>query len=520
MDADFLNPRYEGLSDPFLLTDMEAAIERLVLASTRGERVLIYGDYDVDGVTAAAEMQEILSLIGVKEVEVMLPDRFVDGYGMSLRVVERAISGNFSLVVTVDCGSNNSEVISKLKESGVDTVVTDHHELMSGVPEDAVAVVNPKRGDIGPLRNLCGAGVAFFVARAAVKRGLIPAGREKWLLDLAAIGTVCDSMVLTGENRVICKYGLIVLSKTRRVGLAELMRVAHVKTLNTEAIGFQIGPRLNAAGRLKSADLAFELLTTSSRARAAELALELDRLNAERKKQQTEAMAEISVGSEPVIVASGAWHEGVLGIIAGRLVERYHRPAFVLSLMEDGEYKGSGRSFGEFNLAQAIAECSELLVSGGGHAEACGLRVKKGCLDNFREQISEYYKGLGLQNQERFLEVAEDLEVAKLSELSLEFTEEMMQLEPFGNGNLEPVFLLSSVTVLEVSAMGSEGKHLRMLVRDSNGTMMKLVAFYARESWFKVELGSLVDVWINVIANEWNGSKSVEGRIVRISEME
>ena len=532
ISQEFLDPAYDGLADPFLLPDMDALVSRLKLAGTRGERVLIYGDYDVDGVTASAIMREVVLAMGVSEVEVMLPDRFRDGYGMSSRVVERAVNGGFSLVVTVDCGSNNGAVIEELAASGVDVVVTDHHELSNGVPSGALAVVNPKRTDDvatldeaqiearASLRELCGAGVAFFVARAAVLQGLIPEGQEKWLLDLAAIGTVCDSMVLTGENRIICKYGLLVLSKTRRVGLSELMRVAHVKTLNTEAIGFQIGPRLNAAGRLRSADLAFELLTTASRARASELALELDRLNSERKKQQTEAMSEIAVGSEPVIVAAGAWHEGVLGIIAGRLTEKYRRPSFVLTEVSGGDYKGSGRSFGDFNLALAVSECSDLLVSGGGHAEACGVRVQAGRLDDFRARVNEYYSRLELRNQERFLEITHDLEISSLAELSLEFTEELAQLEPYGNGNPEPVFLLSPVTVLEASAMGSEGKHLRLLVRDASGTMMKLVAFYAPADWFKIALGSLVDVWINVVANEWNGSRSVEGRIVRILEIE
>lgn len=509
---------------------MERAVERLQEASTRGERVLIYGDYDVDGVTASAIMGEIMKFLGV-EFEVMLPDRFRDGYGMSLRAVDFAVNQGCSLVVTVDCGSNNGEVISKLASSGVDVIVTDHHELLSGVPEGAVAVVNPKRADDATglseekiearaaLRELCGAGVAFFVARALVLRGLIPEGQEKWLLDLAAIGTVCDSMKLTGENRVICYYGLKVVAKTRRVGLAELMRVAKVKRLDSEALGFQIGPRLNAAGRLASADLAYELLTTTSRARATEAAAELDRLNSERKRQQNAAMAEIAetgVGTEPVIVASGAWHEGVLGIIAGRLVERYRQPAFVLTEVDGGEYKGSGRSFGEFNLALAVSECQDLLVSGGGHAEACGLRVRRGRLDDFRAAVNKYYRGLKLSNQGRFLEVAEDLEVARLSELSLELTEELAALEPYGEGNPEPVFLLPGVTVLEVSRMGEEGKHLRLLVRDGTGVMMKLVAFYARESWFEVAPGERVNAWINVVLNEWNGAKTVEGRLVRL----
>ena len=519
----FLHPCYEKLSDPFLLPDMSEAVERLLEASSRGEKVLIYGDYDVDGVTASTIMAEALELIGISEVEIMLPDRFVDGYGMSSKVVERAVDGGFSLVVTVDCGSGNGAVISELAAKGVDVIVTDHHEMPSGVPEDAVAIVNPKRPDVdcGSLRELCGAGVAFYVARALVAKGAIPEGREKWLLDFAAIGTICDSMLLTGDNRIICYFGLIVLEKGARVGLSELMRIAGTKTLNTEAIGFQIGPRLNAAGRMETAELSLRLLRTKSRTEAAELAKELNELNKERKRQQNEAVsgvAEKGVGNEPVIVVSGPWHEGILGIIAGRLTERYRRPSFVLT--ENG-LKGSGRSFGDFDLSQALEAVSDDLESGGGHAAACGLRVKEGALEAFRAHINEYYKGLGLvqAEQEKFLLEKEDLSVEAISDFTLDFIEEMSQLEPFGNGNPEPVFLLSDVTVMEVRKMGADEKHLRLTVRDNLGTIIKLVAFYARGSWFELLPGERVDVWVNVCVNEWNGSVNVEGRILRVERI-
>lgn len=522
--SSFLHPSYEGLSDPFLLPDMDKAVSRLLKAATEGKKVLVYGDYDVDGVTAATIMAETLELIGVPEVEIMLPDRFIDGYGMSKRVVSRVKEGGFSLVVTVDCGSGNGEVIKELAAAGVDVVVTDHHEMLSGVPKDAVAVVNPKRedADCGDLRELCGAGVAFYVARALVSKGAIPEGREKWLLDLAAIGTICDSMTLSGDNRIICYYGLIVLGKTARVGLSELMRVAGAKTLDSEAIGFQIGPRLNAAGRMETAELSLRLLRTKSRTEAAELARELDSLNKERRRQQNEAVsgvAETGVGDEPVIVVSGPWHEGILGIIAGRLTERYRRPAFVLTELTEGGYKGSGRSFGEFDLSKALEAVSDDLESGGGHAAACGLRVKEGTLEAFKGHINEYYKGLGLRDQGRFLEASEDLEVEAISEFTLDFIEELALLEPFGNGNPEPVFLLPGVTIMEVRKMGADEKRLRLTVKDGLGTMMKLVAFFARPSWFEVMPGERADIWVSVMKNEWNGSVSVEGRILRIGDM-
>ena len=538
-DAGFLSPAYEECADPGLLPDMARAVERIRKAIDRGEKVLIYGDYDVDGVTASTIMYDTLRLAGISEVEVMLPNRFLDGYGMSKKVVQKAAETGVGLVVTVDCGSRNHEIIGELRENGIDTIVTDHHECGESLPE-AVAVVNPKRRDalemasggarsaqerskaervVGGLRELAGAGVAFKVAQALVLAGMIPEGQEKWLLDLVLIGTVCDSMRMTGENRRLCYYGMKVLAKTRRPGLKELMRVAGTKRIGGEAIGFQLGPRLNAAGRMETAEHALKLLMASSRMEAASLALVLNRLNEQRRNQQNEAVMEIEergVGDEPVIVVDGKWHEGVLGIIAGRLVEEYRRPAFVLAEV-DGALKGSGRSFGEFNLAEALSVCGEYIIGGGGHAEACGLKVEAGKMEDFRRAVNEYYRSLKLENQERFLGVREDLEVREFEDLSLELLEEMRKLEPFGNGNAEPVFLLKEVRVVEASKMGAEGEHLRLTVWDQQGKSMKLVQFRAPEEYLRLQGGETVNVWIQLVENEFRGIRSAEGRILKLA---
>lgn len=517
----FLNPCYEELADPFLLPDMKEAVSRIKRAVSSGEKVLIYGDYDVDGVTATAILHDTLVLVGVNEknIEMMLPDRFRDGYGMSKRVVEKAKAISAGLVLTVDCGSNNGEVVEELLSYGIDVVVTDHHEIMGELPE--TVVVNPKRKDVevaGGLRGLCGASVAFFLARALALEGLIPEGQEKWLLDLAMIGTICDAMELTGENRMICRFGMLVLAKTRRLGLLELMKKAGVKKIDTDAVGFQIGPRLNAAGRMKSADLALELLLTKSRAQAVRLSGELEQLNIERKKQQEQAVSEIEkqgVSEDPVLVVRGKWHEGILGIIAGRLLEQYKRPVVVLSEV-DGVLKGSGRSFGEFNLAEALSECQNLLISGGGHAEACGLKLEPGRFSEFSEVINDYYRGLNLKNQARFLEKYEDLTVGKIASVSLNFMGELELLQPFGEGNPEPLLLLKEVNVRFLDRMGANGKHLKLTVSDMEGGIMRLLAFYAPEEWFEAQPGETVSVLISPFVNEWNGVSEVEGRILRI----
>ena len=528
ISEDFLHPKY--LSDVKIhekLPDIEKATKRIISAIDNGEKIMVYGDYDVDGVTATTVMVEALKLAGVKNVFTMLPDRFIDGYGMSKRSVERAISEQVSLVVTVDCGTNNSEVISELKKAGIDTVVTDHHEVMNEVPKDAVAVVNPKRKPDDNLSELAGVGVAFMVARALVMAGKIPEGQEKWMLDLVLIGTLCDSMKITGVNRELTYYGKKVLEKTRRPGLIELMRVAKATKITSEAIGFQIGPRLNAGGRMESAEISLKLLMTDSKAEAVRLAEELNNLNTERRNEQIAAMNEISEKcdeelSRLVIVVSGEWHEGVLGIIAGRLVEKYHKPAFVLSKVSaedvDGDgfvdvLKGSGRSFGEFNLAEAIKNCPSVL-SGGGHAMACGLKVLPDKLDDFVSEVNTYYASLGLKNQEKFLEVSAEISEDDLGEFTEELLNELSALEPFGEGNEEPIFELRNVEVVESRGVGKDEKHLRMVVEDEKGQRMTLVSFFAPEEWMKTKEGTKVDVTVQLMRNEWNGRVSVEGRIL------
>ncbi len=535
---EFLTPKYEELTPGDELPDMKKAIKKLIEMRDKRAKVLIYGDYDVDGVTATAIMKETLEMMGFLEIVTMLPDRFADGYGMSERLIERAKKEGVKLVVTVDCGSNNPEIITELRVAQIDVIVTDHHELNGEAPKDAVAVVNPKRPefrkkiierqmeivegekkkDLSGLAELSGAGVAFMLAKTLADKGEIKAGQEKWLMDLAMIGTICDAMRLIKDNRIICKFGMIVLEKTRRPGLVELMKVAETKRLNTDAVGFQIGPRLNAAGRMRTAELALELLLTKKKTEAARLAVELDKLNGERKSQQNQAVKEIEKQGkikEPVLVVRGEWHEGIVGIISGRLTEQYKKPSFVLTEV-DGVLKGSGRSFGEFNLALAIQECQDVLVSGGGHAAACGLKLLPENYEEFKRKINSYYMGLGLKNQERFLDVKEDLAVTEVGELNLNLMENISRLEPFGEGNPEPVFLLQEVFVLDVNRMGTEGQHLRMLVRGEDGKAIKLVAFNAEKDWLELEPGGRVNVWMSLVFNEWNGIRSVEGRILKI----
>lgn len=521
---DFLRPQYEKRIDPFTLHSMDKAIARIKQAIEAQERILIYGDYDVDGVTASTVMADTLNLAGInpENIEIMLPDRFADGYGMSPKLITRAKDHQITLVITVDCGSRNHAIIDELNIQGIDTIVTDHHETDTDMPE-AIAIINPHRKDhpTETLQNLAGVGVAFKLAEALVQEQLIKKGQEKWLLDLVLLGTICDSMLITGDNRRLCYYGIKVLEKTRRPGLQELMRRAGVKSINAESIGFQIGPRLNAAGRLDTAELSLNLLRAKSPLDAAPLAEKLEELNKKRKIEQRAATKEIEergITEDPVIIETGKWHEGILGIVAGRLVDAYHKPAFVLTELAGNIYKGSGRSFGDFNLADALEHAKDSIIGGGGHAGAAGVKVEGNNLYQFREQINDYYRSLHLPDQSKYLTQHADLDLTDFSELTLDLLEELKQLEPYGPGNEEPIFSLKNIDLTNVTRMGADRNHLRLDLRDKNGKYLKLVAFYAPEQWLNLDPQlDRIEPLIKLTENDFNGVKSVEARLIDLN---
>lgn len=523
---DFLQPKYEDKIDPFSLKGMKEAVARIKTAIDSHEKILIYGDYDVDGVTASTVMEQTLILAGAHKdnIKIMLPDRFADGYGMSPRLIAKAKDDNATLVISVDCGSRNHDIINELNYEHIDTIVTDHHETTDEMPE-AIAVINPHRKDAPTpeLQNLAGVGVAFKLAEALVQEKLIKSGQEKWLLDLVLIGSICDNMLLLGENRRLGYYGIKVLTKTRRPGLIELMRKASVKNLNAESIGFQIGPRLNAAGRLDTADLSLNLLRAESPVEAAPLAEKLEQLNKKRKTEQISATREIEkrgIKDNPVIIETGYWHEGILGIVAGRLVEEYHKPAFVLTKTNNNIYKGSGRSFGDFNLADALNCVKDTIISGGGHAAAAGVKLDDKNLYEFRERINEYYRSLHLENQEKHLKIHADLDINDFSELNLQFLDELSKLEPYGPGNEEPIFRLKNVEISNVARMGADHNHLRLDLRDRHNKSLKCLAFFAPENWLTLDPADSslkIEPLVKFTENDFNGVKSIEARLIDIN---
>lgn len=539
-------PNYDAAHDPFLLPDMLPAVERLMQAHERHERIVIYGDYDIDGLTATTVLLDAFEQFGFSDVQAFIPNRFVEGYGLTMEAVDRIIDTmQAQLIVTVDCGSLSEAEIVHANERGVDIIVTDHHNV-APVQPPAVGVINPKRllqdypdeyhefilkpdssyqGKLYPFLDLAGVGVAFKLVQALQTRlpGL-PAGQEKWLLDLVALGTVCDIVTLRDENRTNVFWGLKVLAKTRRLGLKALMAVSGVRQEQVKArdLGFGLGPRMNAAGRLDTAEHALAMLRATDKTAALEAARQLDEFNAMRRSRQDAIFKEAVRQAEqyqddPVLVLSGrGWNHGIIGIVAAKIVEKYHKPTYVLEEMEF-EAKGSARSFGDFSVADAIRASDDIITKGGGHKLAAGVTLPTAAIPAFRQRVNQFYQSLQLQDQAALLLPREDV-TAQLGGVTAELVADITRMEPFGPGNPQPILRSNHLSVEQVRRMGSEGQHVKLTLRDETG-QLQMIAFAAPEHFF-VQPGQVVDVWYQPIENEWRGMRQVEGRLLHLAPSE
>ena len=522
LKASFLSPDYSLINDPFLLPDMEKAVERLVLAHEKQEHVAIYGDYDIDGLTSTTLLFDALKHFGFHHVDTFIPNRFVEGYGLTLNAVDSIAKSGAQLIVTVDCGSLNKNEIIRAGELGIDVIVTDHHDVALVQPP-AVAVINPKRPDHKySFVDLAGVGVVFKLVQALQTRlsGLAK-GQEKWMLDLVALGTVCDVVPLLGENRVNTYWGLKVLSKANRTGLKALMDVAMIdtKTINARSLGFGLGPRMNAAGRLETAQSALDMLITNDRDLALEKAQYLDMLNKTRRTDQDKIFREAIVQAEkyindPVLVVSSAdWNHGIVGIVAAKLLEKYKKPTFVLQEMGD-ETKGSARSYGDFSAVAAVRASDDIITKGGGHKLAAGVTLPTKNIAAFRKRVNELYKSQGLINQGLLLLPQADT-TAELCEITEEQINLINQLEPFGNGNPQPIIRSDELLVKNIRKMGSNAQHIKLELQDNNGYKMEFLAFNASEKYL-IKIGDNVSVWYHPDVNEWQGRRSVEGLMLHL----
>ena len=520
----FLQPDYTAVKhDPFLLPDMKKAVARLKQAREQGEKIVIYGDYDIDGLSATALLLDAFGKFGFKDVDAFIPNRFVEGYGMTMGAVDKVRDMGADLIVTVDTGSLCHAEIAYAASLGIDTVVTDHHNVAE-TPPPSVAAVNPKfPGHTYPFRDLCGAGVAFKLVQALqTELDGLPDGYEKWLLDLVALGTVCDIVTLADENRANVYWGLEVLKKQQRPGLKALMAVAGIdpEQVNARHLGFGLGPRMNAAGRLETAQHALDMLTARDGLAALEASERLEELNGKRRGIQDAIFEEACVQAEELaddrvlVVSSDGWNHGVIGIVASKLVEKYKKPVFIIG--ERGEEAtGSARSFGDFSAADAVRAADDIIIKGGGHGAAAGVTLETEKIGDFRRRVNEFYDSLQLTNQERYLLPRADVEIDDFSEIDEELAANLAKMEPFGNGNPEPVLKITRASVLSMRRMGADGQHVKLALRDKNGKVLQMLAFNAPEEFFR-EPGDEVVAWFQPIINEWQGARTVEGRLLHV----
>ena len=469
----FLRPRLSSLSDPFLLPQMETAVSRILAALDQHERIVLFGDYDVDGVTSLALLAEMLRAYGGAP-ELFLPLRMEEGYGLSRESVERCLEQyRPQLLMAVDCGTASVTEIAEFKRRGVDVIVLDHHEPKSALP-NCVAILNPKVTQCG-MEYLCSVGVGFKLCHALLKTRPLPGFDLKSKLDLVALGTVADIVPLRGENRVLVQRGAIEIARTLRIGLRKLMQVAGVRApILPEDIGYRLGPRLNAAGRLSTAEKSLRLLLTQDEGEAAVLAAELDQQNRERQQVETEIFVaatdkingEFDPARDAAIVAGArGWHPGVLGIVASRIVRKYHRPAIVIGFDEKGIGKGSGRSIEGLNMVEALNRCADSLDKYGGHEMAAGLAVREENFDRFAERFRSIAREL-LSEEALQPCLRLDHELA-FTEVDVEFLRWHEMLQPFGNGNPQPLFFAREIEPVAPPRVVNE-KHLIFRLRQGD----------------------------------------------------
>jgi single-stranded-DNA-specific exonuclease len=469
----FLRPRLSSLGDPFLLPQMEAAVSRILTALERHERIVIFGDYDVDGVTSLALFDEMLRAYGGAP-ELFLPLRMEEGYGLSRESVERCLEQHRpQLLIAVDCGTSSCQEIVDLTRRGVDVIVLDHHELKSELPP-CVAIVNPKTANCG-FEYLCSVGVVFKLCHALLKVRPLPHFDLKSQLDLVALGTVADIVPLRGENRVFAQRGTLKIPSSTRPGLRKLVEVSGVRApILAEDIGYRLGPRLNAAGRLSTAERSLRLLLTRDEAEAAMLADFLNQQNRQRQQVEKEivAAAQEKIDKEydaakhaAIVLSERGWHPGVLGIVASRIARKYHRPAIVMSIDENGMGIGSGRSIAGLNLVAALQQCSGRLQKFGGHEMAAGLTVRKEDLDQFAQDFREAARVL-LSQADLQPRLRLDHELA-LAEIDLNLLRWHELLQPFGEGNPQPLFLAREVHPVAPPRLIND-KHLGLYIGQRN----------------------------------------------------
>ncbi len=534
--ARFLSPRYEAdVHDPFLFSQMTLAVERVFAAIAGQERIVIHGDYDADGLSGAVILATTLKKLGHEQYDVFLPHREKDGYGLNTNTVNLLHQQDTRLLITADCGISNIEEIKEAKGLGMDVIVTDHHEQKAELPP--CIILHPKvKGESYPFRDLAGGGVAFKLAQALLRteakqkpeRAQELEAFEKWLLDMVAIASVADMVPLVGENRTLVKYGLMILQKAKRPGIRAMLTHAGVfqngklPELTTVDIGFVIGPRMNAAGRMAHANAAYAALMAQDDIEAMKLAEGLEQTNRERRdlsdkifKQAMEQIGEVPDEPSVLMAQDDSWPMGVVGLIAGKVMEKTYRPVFIMGQF-DGLIAGSGRSIEGFDCTEVLKECADLLKKFGGHPRACGFTIADNAYyEKLKERFNDYAKRV-LTPQDLIPILHIDAQV-HFNDLTWDFYDQLQSLRPFGMGNPEPLLLVRNVKVVDCSGVGKENNHLRCVITDEDGKIMRKVIAFKQPYWVEtLRPGERVDLVFRLDVNEWNGNRELQLKVEEI----
>lgn len=548
---EFLDPEYsQNVHNPFLFKDMEKAVARIFTAIENNERITVHGDYDADGVSSAVIMTSIFRALNYTNFTVFLPHRETDGYGLNLNTVKLLSDEGTKLIITCDCGISNTPEVELANSLSIDVIITDHHSIPEKIPA-AHAIIHPKLpGETYPDQTLCGGAVAFKLTQGILEvhkrtNELLPNGQkhdtfEKWLLDMVAIASVADMVPMLGETRTLTKYGLIVLNKTRRIGLQKLLLEARLmendgslkREIDADTIGFRIAPRINAAGRMGHANVAYKLLVAEAGTDAVDLAFELNNNNNDRQKKTEEYVAEAiaHIKTDPnapvIFVLSENWATGIVGLIASRLKEKYSKPVIAMTYNQ-GQIVGSGRSVEGFNMIANLQSMPECFLKFGGHPMACGFTLAT------PESVAEFKTKLTAN----FIEQTKDLDVTptmlidaelNLEEVNWELYDVLDKFKPFGQCNPKPRYLARGVTVVKIEPIGKDNKHLRLDVKHLTPRIRKTIGWNLcggnggngnGVNWSKeLKIGDKIDLIFEVDVNEWNGNRELQLLIVDLKK--
>jgi single-stranded-DNA-specific exonuclease len=506
----YLNPTRKDFYDPYLLPDIEKALDRIEEAIQKNEKICIYGDYDADGITSTTILKRFFAGINI-DVGTYIPNRLDEGYGLNEAAIRDIANEKYNLIITVDCGITAIDDVKLAKDLGMDVIVTDHHEPLEEIP-DCIAVIDCKRKDSKyPFRELAGCGVAFKLAQAICKRKNLNEDEALKFLDIVCIGTISDIVPLQDENRVITKLGLKLVEQTKNVGLRALINETGFKKIDSGVVAFGISPRINACGRMGHQEIALKLFLTDDPIEARKLASELEKYNKQRQNiekrifQEADQMAEKEKDRVSLILGHEDWHKGVIGIVSSKITDKYFKPSILIDF-EGEDAKGSGRSVPGFDIHEALGKCNTYLKTYGGHSMAIGLSLKKSDFEKFKNEFEEYAKEKVDTTQVPEIYIDSEL---NNKELTKEEIRALELLEPYGEANEEPVFIIKNMKIDSIRTL-SEGKHLKLTLKDENNISLEAIGFNLGEEGNKYRIGDKIDIVGNLKINEFNGFENIQ----------